>query len=104
MDPKASIILSEEQKRFQWMVDGQIAYVAFERFPGGIAYLHTVVPEALRGGGIASQLVRHVLDYANASGLKVRPVCSFVNAYIDRHPEYQAISLFHGARPDPSNS
>ena len=29
--------------------------------------------------------------------MKVRPDCSFIQAYIDRHPAYQAISLAHGA-------
>ena len=92
------IVLNEANNRFELMVDGHTAYEEFERFPGGIAYLHTIVPEALGGRGIASALVRHIMDYAIENQLKVRPDCSFVKAYIDKHPEYQAISLAYGAR------
>jgi uncharacterized protein len=29
-----------------------------------------------------------VLDIARAEGLKVKPLCPFAKAYIERHPEY----------------
>ncbi|MFT3779155.1 MAG: GNAT family N-acetyltransferase [Ottowia sp.] len=87
----APIALNEAARRFELTVDGHVAYEEFERFPGGIAYLHTVVPPALEGRGIGSRLVKHALDYAAAEGLKVRPDCSFVKTYIDRHPEYQGL-------------
>ena len=89
MSDHTPIVLNEAARRFELAVDGHLAYEAFERFPGGIAYVHTDVPPALEGRGIGSRLVKHVLDYAKAEGLKVRPDCSFVKAYIDRHPDYQ---------------
>ncbi len=98
--PLPDVILNEAEQRFELHVDGHIAYEVFERFPGGIAYLHTLVPEALNGRGVGSHLVRQILDYAAREGLKVRPDCPFVKAYIDRHPAYQANSLYHGARAD----
>lgn len=91
------VVLSEARSRFEMVIDGHVAYEEFERFPGGIAYLHTIVPKELGGRGVGSALVRHVLDYAVEHQLKVRPDCSFVKAYIDKHPEYQAISLAHSA-------
>ena len=93
------IVLNEAARRFELAVDGHMAYLAFERFPGGIAYVHTVVPQALEGRGIGSRLAKHALGYAAAQGLRVRPDCSFVRGYIDRHPDYQANSLAHGATP-----
>ncbi|WP_028605582.1 GNAT family N-acetyltransferase [Ottowia thiooxydans] len=92
------VVLNEAESRFELVVDGHTAVEVFERFPGGIAYLHTIVPKALGGRGVGSALVKYVLDYAVSNHLKVRPDCSFVKAYIDKHPEYQAISLAHGAR------
>ena len=74
-----------------------MAFEVFERFPGGIAYLHTIVPPELGGRGVGSALVKYILDYAAQNHLKVRPDCPFVKAYIDKHPEYQANSLAHGA-------
>ena len=48
---------------------------------------HTGVPKALRGRGIAAALVQAALDHARAKGLKVRPDCSYAEAYMQRHPE-----------------
>jgi predicted GNAT family acetyltransferase len=88
----APITLNEAERRFELSVEGHLAHLDFQRRPGSIACLHTIVPQALEGRGIGSRLVRHVLDYAAARQLKVRPDCSFVKAYIDRHPEYQSLS------------
>lgn len=86
-----SITLNDAAQRFELQVEGETAFAAFERFPGGIAYTHTVVPKALGGRGIGSALVRHILDYARDEHLRVRPDCSFVRAYIERHPQYQTL-------------
>ena len=94
------ITLNESTRRFEQVLDGHTAYVEFERLPGqAIAYTHTVVPEALGGRGIGSALVQHVMDYARQQGLQVRPDCSFIHAWIERHPAYQPLSLAHGATP-----
>lgn len=97
MPDATPVTLNEAAHRFELVVDGHMAYEVFERFPGGIAYLHTIVPQALAGRGVGSQLVKYILDYAADHHLKVRPDCPFVKAYIDKHPEYQANSLYHGA-------
>lgn len=85
-----TVIDNSEKKRFEIHVDGHIAFEDYEYFDGGIAYLHTEVPPELGGRGIASFLIRYILDDAAAKGLKVKPVCPFVRAYIEKHPEYQA--------------
>ena len=54
-------------------------------------FWHTYVPPELRGRGIADELVRHALEDVRQRGLRVIPSCWFVRAYIDRHPEYQAL-------------
>jgi predicted GNAT family acetyltransferase len=78
-DPTAS--------RFQATVEGQ-SCVAHYRVYGKVMMLtHTGVPQALRGRGIAAALVRAALDHARAKGLKVRPDCSYAEAYMQRHPE-----------------
>jgi len=46
------------------------------------------VPVSLQGQGIGSRLVRAVLEKIRADGLKVVPRCSFVSAYLARHPEF----------------
>jgi len=74
--------------RFEFDVDGHLAFSNYRRDGATLTILHTEVPAALGGRGIGSALVRGLLDIARAQGLKVKPRCPFVAAYIDKHPEY----------------
>ena len=74
--------------RFELDADGHVAFSEYKRSEGLLTVMHTEVPKELEGHGIGSSLVRGVLDFARAQGLKVRAVCPFVKAYIERHPEY----------------
>ena len=48
---------------------------------------HTAVDPRLQGRGIAAALVAAALDHARREGLKVVPQCSYVDAYMRRHPQ-----------------
>jgi hypothetical protein len=48
---------------------------------------HTEVPPHLRGNGLGENLVKAALEAARARGLRVVPICPFVQAYVRRHPE-----------------
>lgn len=71
--------------RFETVVDGITAYVEYEKFPGGLDLVHTIVPKPIGGRGIAADLVKHALDYAASNGLKIIPTCSYIRIYVDRH-------------------
>ncbi len=74
--------------RFELDADGVTA-VANYRLAGGVmTFTHTEVPPHARGAGIASQLIAGALAAARARELKVVAQCSFVSAYIERHPEF----------------
>lgn len=97
------VIDNKAQKRFEIHIDDQVAFEKYEFFTTsqgekGIEYKHTFVPEALSGHGIAGYLVKVILDCAAARKLRVKPTCPYVKSYIDKHPEYQANSVFHGAK------
>jgi predicted GNAT family acetyltransferase len=53
-----------------------------------LEYHHTWVEPRLRGRGVAAQVVREALDHARAEGKRVLPTCSYVRAFLARHPEY----------------
>lgn len=78
-------------QRFECMVERQLCLADYQMSNGVILLTRTRVPEALEGRGIASALVRSVLDYARSEGLKVDPLCSFASAYLQRHPETQDV-------------
>ena len=77
-----------ERHRFELDADGHIAFSEYKRAGGLLTIMHTEVPKEFGGKGIGSALVRGLLDIARAQGLKVKPVCPFVKAYMDKHPEY----------------
>ncbi|WP_336645354.1 GNAT family N-acetyltransferase [Microbacterium sp. USHLN186] len=50
---------------------------------------HTEVSEEYGGQGLASTLVRAVVDDAVASGRSIVAVCPYVVGWLGKHPEYQ---------------
>jgi predicted GNAT family acetyltransferase len=91
-DPEAlNIINNENRHRFEARIGEQLAVLEYTRATGLIVYNHTEVPKGLEGRGIASQLAKTALDFAQASELKVMPLCPYVATYIRRHPEYKAL-------------
>tara|TARA_R110000868_G_C10961254_1_gene768517 strand:- start:4801 stop:5085 length:285 start_codon:yes stop_codon:yes gene_type:complete len=89
------LINNEEKSRFEVHVNGYVAFEDYKLFKGGISYIHTEVPKELAGKEVGSFIAKSVLDYAAEHNLKVKPFCPYIKAYIDRHPEYQANSMFH---------
>ena len=85
----AEVTNNEARNRFELVVDGATAVAQYTLDEGVIHLTHTVVPLEVEGRGIGSRLVKGALDDARRRGLKVDPVCPFVRAYIERHPEYE---------------
>lgn len=74
--------------RFELDVDGTMAFADYRRTTSSVIITHTETPRALRGRGIASQLIKGALDLIRADGLKVVAGCGFVVDYLDKHPEH----------------
>ena len=84
-----SVTENEQAHRYEVRVDGQLAgFTQYRRHPGVIEFVHTQIEPEYEGRGLASWLIRSVLDTARADGLDVLPYCPFVRGYIDRHPDY----------------
>jgi predicted GNAT family acetyltransferase len=86
---RADIFHTPAQQAFVADVDGATAVCAYRRDGDMLVLHHTEVPAALQGRGLAAALVQAALDWARAEGLVVRPSCSYVAAYMRRHPETQ---------------
>ena len=67
---------------------GNIAFLSYRRFPDRLVIVHTEVPPALEGKGIAGKLVATALDFARAAHLRVIPLCSYAVGFLRKHPEY----------------
>ena len=78
-----------EAQRFETTINGQTGYISYQERDNTLIYDHTIVPQSLGGRGVGSALVKRALDFAHEHDKKVIPQCSFVSAYIKKHPEYQ---------------
>ncbi|XCB29188.1 GNAT family N-acetyltransferase [Arcanobacterium hippocoleae] len=69
-----------------------VGYLTYEFHDDDIYFTHTVVKQEYQGNGIAAKLVRTALEHErNLGENKVVPVCSYVQGYIQKHPEYESI-------------
>ena len=75
--------------RFEWGSEAALAICEYSEVAGVWVFTHTYVPDSLRGNGIASLLLKAALTAARNSGKRIVPECSFVSAFVQRHPEYQ---------------
>ena len=82
-----------ERSRYEYRVDGGMGIVDYRRKNGTIALLHTEVPPELGGRGIATRMVRAVLDILRAKGDRIVSHCTFVDAFIRANPEFQDLVL-----------
>src|SRR6185503_3371532 len=83
-----AIVDNAEARRYEARLGDELAgWVDYGRIQSRLVALHTEVPPAFAGRGIASALVRRVLDDARAAGVRVTPRCPLFAAHFERHPE-----------------
>lgn len=78
----------KQGSRFTLEVDGVHAVLTYQMEGARMVITHTVVPAQLRGQGLAAELTRAALGYAQSHDLKVVPACSYAAGFMQRHPEY----------------
>jgi predicted GNAT family acetyltransferase len=84
-------------QRYEALLDGElVGILEYVVKRGRIALVHTEVPPEHEGRGIAARLASFALAEARRRGLRVIPVCPYVRAYLERHP--QDLDIVVGAR------
>jgi predicted GNAT family acetyltransferase len=73
--------------RFEARVGGHLCVADYHLAHGVMHMTHTYVPRPIEGRGIAAALIDAALAHARAKGLRVDPQCSYVRAYMRRHPD-----------------
>lgn len=79
--------------RFEMEEAGQVAWLEYNLAGSILQLIHTEVPPALRGKGIAGQLAHSALEWARERRLKVDVICPSVAGYLKKHPEYADMVL-----------
>jgi|HubBroStandDraft_6_1064221.scaffolds.fasta_scaffold1692559_1 predicted GNAT family acetyltransferase len=70
--------------RFEVTIEGHLAKVDYRMSGNRMIITHTEVPDALRGKGIAEQLVAFAVKYARKEGHEVVAECDYANRFLNR--------------------
>lgn len=90
--------------RFFIALDGGLeAQMTYQKLgENAVAIDHTFVPPEFRGHDIAARLVTHGVETLGQSGIKIKPVCSYVVAQFRRHEDWQSYLI--GSARSPSRA
>lgn len=77
------------ESRFVAMKGGEeVGRLTYDTHGSTVDLQHTIVDPEHQGDGIGGALVKEALTVVRVNRLKARPTCSYVQAYVDRHPEH----------------
>ncbi|WP_342648103.1 GNAT family N-acetyltransferase [Mucilaginibacter sp. CSA2-8R] len=85
------LVNHESLNHFELTVKGQLAFIDYKLKDNKIYLIHTEVPETLRGTGSAEAIVSKALHFIEDHQLKLVPLCSYVQVYLKRHPEWNRL-------------
>ena len=83
---------NKAQSRFELDVEGSVAFANYRLAPSAVIITHTETPHALRGRGVASELVKGALELIRADGRKVIAGCGFVVDYLRKTPQFSDLT------------
>ena len=87
----AAVRHNEAQSRYELDTEHGMAVAVYRQQGDALVFVHTEVPPEDEGKGIGAQVVRAALDDSRKRGFKIVPACSFVAAFVRRHPEYNDV-------------
>ena len=85
--PPPAVAHNAAASRFEIVLDGALARADYRMDGNVMRLVHTEVPRAHEGKGLAGMLVRAALEFATTNQLRVSPQCSYVRSYMRNHPE-----------------
>lgn len=68
-------------------VIGELTYSLPQDRPGILVANHTLINSSYRGKGIGEVLIKKMIELVEEKQYKIKPTCSFVVKYFERHPE-----------------
>ena len=85
------LVVNTDNNQFEMVVDGFLAKIEYQQRNDVMALTHTEVPQELGGRGVATAIIEKTLAYMEENKLKLIPLCPFVVAYLEKHPEWKRI-------------
>lgn len=88
---EVEMIHNVTKRQFECREQDLVAYISYSLEEGIINLLSVQVPKPLEGRGIAASLTQAALKFAQTYQYRVIATCPYVQLYIERHPNYQAL-------------
>jgi predicted GNAT family acetyltransferase len=85
------LINNEAIHNFELFVDGARAFIDYKQKGDKIYLIHTEVPPALQGKGVAAAIVEKTFRYMEDHQLKLVPLCVNVKHFLTVHPEWNRL-------------
>lgn len=86
------LVRNDGQERYELRLNGELAGVADYVMEGGaVALTHTELLPDYRHQGFSSRLARFAVEDIAAQGRQVKPYCSYMARYLQKHPQYSHI-------------
>lgn len=82
-----TLIHNTDECKYEYHIEGHVAYITYDDQKGNMHLTHTVVPEALAGKGLARTLLEDVLEIIKKENKKAVSKCSYIVKYEEKHPE-----------------
>ncbi|MDN3920139.1 DUF924 family protein [Roseateles violae] len=82
------LTISHRKDHFEAEVEGRRVELDYLRHADQLVFHHTGTDPALRGRGLAAEIVEHALQWAAPQGLQLVASCSYVVGYLQRHPRW----------------
>jgi AhpD family alkylhydroperoxidase len=87
--PESKVVRNDEKNRYEVFYGGELAgFSEYEERDDETVFTHTEVDGAFSGKGLGSILAEQAVEDVIARGRVIRPLCPFINAYLDKHPQY----------------
>ena len=85
------LTVNESAHQLELLIDGQVSKISYDIADEKVYLASAVVPNAQRGQGIAAAMTEKALQWVEGQGLKAVPMCSYIQVYIARHPEWKRV-------------
>ena len=86
------VVANEEAHRYEAVSgDTLVGQITYRRAGDVVTLIHTSVYPEFRDQGVATELIRQVLDSIRADGLKVVIECPIVRTFVETHTEYEEL-------------
>ena len=82
-----TLIHNEPECKYEYHIDGHIAYITYDDQDGNMHLTHTIVPDELAGKGLAKMLSEDVLEQIKKAGKKAVAQCSYIVKYQEKNPD-----------------